>query len=94
MSYSLEQQGVLEAVLDRFKNQRLPRILAIKKLVDEGKVLNQFDIAFLSEVFSDTQQYQHFVDQHEEFQQLYARIAHLYEEIAKTALKNETSSGQ
>ncbi len=89
MYYSLEQQGVLEVVMERFEKQRLPRILDIKTMVDRGEVLSKPDSEFLEQVCRDTQQYKHFVDGHPEFQQLYARVAHLYEEIARKALENE-----
>jgi len=89
MYYSLERKGVLEVVMERFEKQRLPRILDIKKMVDRGEVLCKLDITFLEEVFHDTQQYKQFVDEHPEFQKLYARVAHLYDEIAKKALENE-----
>ena len=89
MYYSLEQKGVLEVVMQRFEKQRLPRIMDIKKMVDRGEVLCKLDIDFLEEVCRDTQQYKHFVDEHPEFQKLYASVAHLYDEIAKKALDNE-----
>jgi hypothetical protein len=89
MYYSLEQQGVLEVVMERFEKHRLPRILDIKTMVDRGEVLSKLDIEFLEQVCRDTQQYKHFVDGHPEFQQLYARVAHLYDEIARKALENE-----
>ena len=89
MYYSLEQKGVLEVVMQRFEKQRLPRIMAIKKMVDRGELLCKLDIDFLEEVCRDTQQYKHFVDEHPEFQKLYASVAHLYDEIAKKALDNE-----
>ena len=91
MYYSLERKGVLEVVMDRFEKQRLPRILDIKKMVDRGELLSVLDIEFLEEVCSDTQQYKHFVDGHPEFQKLYARVAHLYDEIATKALNNENN---
>jgi len=56
MYYSLEKKGVLEAVMQRFEKQRLPRILDIKRMVDRGEVLCKLDIEFLEEVFRDTQQ--------------------------------------
>lgn len=89
MYTSLEHKGVLEVVMMRFEKQRLPRILDIKKLVDRGEALSDFDIEFLEEVFLDTQQYKHFVDTHPEFQKLYASVAHLYNEIASEALETE-----
>jgi len=92
MYYSLEKKGVLEAVMQRFEKQRLPRILDIKRMVDRGEVLCKLDIEFLEEVFRDTQQYRHCVDEHPEFQKLYATVAHLYDDIAKKALDNENKS--
>ena len=89
MHMTLEQEGVLEVVMRRFEKQRLPRILDIKELVDRGEALSDLDIEFLEEVFLDAQQYKHFVDTHPEFQKLYARVAHLYNEIASEALENE-----
>jgi len=93
MYYSLENKGVLEVVMEQFQKQRLPRILDIKTMVDEGRTLSQMDIRFLEEVFEDTRQYQGFVDKHTEFQDLYARIVHLYDEIARQALENERKAG-
>ena len=78
--------------MERFQKQRLPRILDIKELVDKGRTLNDHDIAFLEEVFEDTRQYQGFVDKHPEFQDLYARVVHLYEQITERALENEKAS--
>ncbi len=89
MFYSLEKKGVLEAVMERFEKQRLPRILDIKKMVDNGETLNELDIAFLKEVLADTSQYKDFVDKHPEFQGLYTRVVHLYDQITSQALENE-----
>lgn len=89
MNTGLEQAGVLAVVMQRFEKQRLPRILDIKTMVDRGETLSSLDIEFLEAVFEDTQKYKPFVDTHPEFQQLYARVAHLYNEIASEALDNE-----
>jgi hypothetical protein len=89
MYFSLDNPGVLGAVMERFQKQRLPRILDIKEQVDGGGTLSDLDIAFLEEVFEDTRQYKGFVDQNSEFQDLYTRVVHLYEQIADRALENE-----
>lgn len=89
MAYPLENKGVLTAVLVRFQKHRLPRIMDIKDLVDNGATLNQSDVKFLSKVLSDTQQYAHFVSTHHEFQNLFANVTSLYDEITRKALKNE-----
>ncbi|MBF0266821.1 MAG: hypothetical protein HQL46_16280 [Gammaproteobacteria bacterium] len=89
MSYSLEKEGVLQAVMERFEKSRLPRVMKIKQQVDEGHVLASSDIEFLDEVLKDTQQYADFVSKHEEYRKLYANVTHLYNEITTKALKNE-----
>ena len=90
MKSPLDQPGVLAVVLERFQKQRLPRILDIKESVDRGETLDDFDIEFLEQVFEDTRQYEPFVDEHPEFQKLFATVAHLYHTIASEALDNET----
>jgi hypothetical protein len=93
MSLSLENQGVLTAVLERFEKQRLPRILDLKELVDQGGTLNEYEIDFLEAVLQDTQDYQPFVAEHAEYRDLFARTVHLYHEITTKALENEKKQG-
>jgi len=89
MAYPLENKGVLTVVLERFQKHRLPRIMRIKNLVDNGGTLNQSDINFLSKVFHDTQQYSYFVSTHQEYQTLFSDVTSLYDKITKNALNNE-----
>lgn len=89
MAYPLENKGVLTVVLERLEKHRLPRIMRIKDLVDNGSTLNQTDINFLSKVFHDTQQYAYFVSNHQEYQNLFSNVTSLYDKIARNALDNE-----
>lgn len=89
MNSPLDQAGVLEVVMERFEKHRLPRILDIKKLVDQGELLCDMDIDFLEKVLQDTRKYKPFADEHPEYQSLYANVAHLYHEITNKALANE-----
>ena len=90
MAYSLENQGVLTTVLERFEKYRLPRIMQIKDLVDKGGRLNQSDIKFLTEVLSNTKKYSYFVSKHSEYERLFSHVASLYDEITSKALDNES----
>ena len=94
MAYPLENKGVLSVVMERFEKHRLPRIMDIKDLVNNGDKLSQSDIKFLSEVFKDTKQYAHFVSTHHEFNNLFSRVTSLYDEIATKALSNENRGTQ
>ena len=89
MAFPLEKNGVLTVVMERFEKHRLPRILHIKDLVDNGGTLKQSDINFLSKVLHDTQQYAEFVSTHDEYQKLFSNVTSLYDEITRNALNNE-----
>jgi hypothetical protein len=45
--------GVLQAVLDRLNNQRLPRLVGLKEKVDRGERLSDQDLAFLNEALAN-----------------------------------------
>ena len=83
------QEGVIVALVERFRNFRLPRALAIKERVDDGEKLHDEDIAFLNRVFEDAQHIQRLLDQYPEFEEIAAQAIHLYNEITRTALENE-----
>lgn len=89
MSESSTDAGVIEVVLERLEKQRLPRALALKEKVDRGERLDDFDIAFLEEVFADAENMRSLIDRHHEYYELAARVVHLYSEITSKALENE-----
>ena len=89
MAYSLENKGILTVVMERFEKHRLPRIMDIKSLVEDGNRLSDSDIKFLSIVLNDTKQYANFVSSHNEYQNLFSHVASLYDEITMKALNNE-----
>ncbi len=55
-------------------------------------MLDDFDLGFLEEVFADTSSIRPFLAQHPEYQDLAARMMHLYKEITEKALQNEKAS--
>jgi hypothetical protein len=92
MSESSEDVGLITVLLQRLETQRLPRALALKEKVDRGELLDDFDLGFLEEVFADTSGIRPFLAQHPEYQELAARMMHLYKEITDKALENEKAS--
>lgn len=81
--------GVIQAVLDRFNNQRLPRALELKQKVDRGEVLNDLDIHFLEEVFAGFAEGRSLLERHPEYEPLIAQVISLYKEITEKALENQ-----
>ena len=86
-----EDDGVIVALLERFRTQRLPRALTLKEKVERGEKLDDTDIAFLEQVFNDAKQIKPLLDRHPDYEELVARAMRLYNAITKRALDNEQS---
>ena len=86
-----QDAGMLTVLIERLEGQRLPRALDLKEKVDQGGCLDDFDIAFLEEVFADSQQLQPLMERHPEHQEIAAKMMGLYREITEKGLANERS---
>ncbi len=86
-----QDAGMLAVLIERFETQRLPRALDLKEKVDKGGRLDDFDLAFLEDVFSDSQEIQPLIERHPEHQEIAAKMMGLYREITEKALANERS---
>lgn len=89
MNYTEKELGILGAMMKRFEEHRLPRIMDLKEIVDRGEKLSDLDLSFLEDVLRDTEEYHHMVNKHPEFEDLYSRTVHLYHEVVDRALLNE-----
>jgi hypothetical protein len=89
MTDSSHDPGILLTLMERLNSQRLPRALDIKKKVDAGETLNEYDLHFLKEVFHDVETIKPLIERHPEYQQLTANIIRLYKEIIDKAMENE-----
>ena len=89
MTDTSDDAGVIQVLLERLNSQRLPRALELKDKVNAGEALDDYDLRFLEEVFHDAHTIQPQVDKHPEYQQLVARLIHLYKEIMDKAMQNE-----
>lgn len=92
MAESSEDTGVILALMKRFNEQRLPRVLELKKRVEQGECLTEPDIAFLEEIFRDANHVIPLIDRHPELQPIATRAVSLYKEITEKALENEQGS--
>jgi hypothetical protein len=89
MTLSQKEAGLVEVVLQRLEEQRIPRALDIKERVDRGERLSDMDLSFMEEVLQDTIEAKPFLDQHPEWQELSTRVIALYKDITSKALANE-----
>ena len=93
MTDSTKDAGIIVALAERLETQRLPRALDIKAKVDQGELLNDSDIAFLDEVFADTQRIKGLLDRHPEWQEIATKMISLYRQITEKALENQKTAG-
>ena len=92
MTESSNDAGVLAVLMERLEKHRLPRALDIKEKVDRGERLDEWDTDYLKKIIADAQQALGLIDKHPKYQDLYARVADLYEDITRKALENEQSA--
>jgi hypothetical protein len=87
--HPLHDLGVISVMLKRLNDERLPRVLAIKTKVDNGNRLEDWDIAYLEQSFTDARQIAPLLERNPEYNHLVARLIHLYKEITDKAIENE-----
>ena len=89
MSDKTEDTGVIEALLARLNEYRLPRLLELKERVDRGETITDNDLQLLERVLEDGREVQPLIDRHPGVQPIYAQMTTLYAEITAKAVQNE-----
>jgi len=89
MKIDAEDLGVIQAILQRFNDFRLPRLLDMKARVDRGDVLTDIDLDYLERAKADAQDIHAYADKCPEVQPLYAQAIDLYHQVIARALENE-----
>ncbi len=92
MSNDTEDTGMIEALLQRLNDFRLPRLLELKERVDRGETLTEYDLDFLEGVLEDAHSAQPLADRRRELQPLAVKMTALYHEITSKALENESKN--
>jgi hypothetical protein len=89
MADNKKDQGIIFVLLERFKNQRYPRALALKKKVDAGGILDEYDEQFLDEVFQDFDKVKALVERNPEYKELVTEILNLWNDIIEKNIENQ-----
>ena len=92
MNDSTLDTGLIQVLLERLEKQRLPRLLALKKKVDEGSSLDDLDLDFLENSITDARKAIPIIDRNPEYQSLAAQVMALYKDISEKALQIEKGS--
>ncbi|VAW60164.1 hypothetical protein MNBD_GAMMA11-59 [hydrothermal vent metagenome] len=92
MNYSTTDIGLLEALVERLEKERLPRLLDLKKIINAGESLNDFDLEYLERSIKDAVSNKPLAERHPELQTLAMEIIHLYKYISEKALENEKNN--
>lgn len=89
MSGPSHDEGVIQALLDLLETQHLPRAMDLKKKVDAGERLNDYDMRFLQSILADVRNVGPMVKRHPEYEKLAVSVLQLYKEITDKAMENE-----
>lgn len=89
MTQESSDAGMIAVLMERLIKQRLPTALDLKKKVDKGGRLNEFDIVFLQEVMANASKVEGLLERHPEYKDLVIKLISLYHQITEKALENE-----
>ncbi|MCP5129382.1 MAG: hypothetical protein H6985_07375 [Pseudomonadales bacterium] len=92
MSDKASDTGLIETILERLNDYRLPRLLELKKRVDAGEGITDNDMQLLERVMEDAHSIHPVIDRNPEVQPIYAQVTALYSEITAKAVENEGKS--
>ena len=82
---------IIAAALERLNKFRLPRVLSLKKKVDSGEVLDNYDLNFLRRVLNDARDMNPIVERNPEYLELRDKALGLCEQILQKSGENEAS---
>ena len=96
MAKPIKDAGMIQLLLTRLNEERLPQALRLKDKVNRGECLSEYELSFMKSVMQDTTQARRLATKYPEYQDLVDKVAALYGEITQRAAENEqaTSGGR
>ncbi len=92
MDQKEKDKGLIMVLLERFNKQRLPRALSLKKKVDSGELLDDYDHKYIKELQKDSSEVMLIIERNPEYKDLAANIINLYKEIIEKDTENRTKA--
>ena len=89
MDQKEKDKGVIFVLLERFNKQRYPRALALKKKVESGELLNDYDHKLIEEVLKDANQISSLIERNPEYKDLATKVLNLWNEIIEKDIENQ-----
>jgi|SoiMethySBSTD1v2_1073268.scaffolds.fasta_scaffold239221_1 hypothetical protein len=84
-----KELGVIMALLDRLNTRRMPYAKQLKKRVDQGEPLSDFDMRFLKKVMEDSAEVRRLAAKHPQYQDIVTQMTTLYNDIMTKGTENE-----
>lgn len=88
-----KELGITMVLMTELEHKTLPASLWIKHKVDQGALLNEGEIEFLTKALKDAWFVKPLIDAQPEWQSLFAGAVNLYERITAKALENQRATG-
>lgn len=82
-------RGTAYVLLMRLNNERLPRALQLKEIVDRGERLSDYDKDYLKRVLAEAGEVRRAANKLPQYHDLLRKMQSLYDEITSKALVNE-----
>ncbi len=92
MDQKEKDKSLIFVLLERFNKQRLPRALSLKKKVDSGELLDDYDHKYIKELQKDSSEVMLIIERNPEYKDLAANIINLYKEIIEKDTENRTKA--
>ena len=84
--------GVIQALLIRLNEFRMPRALKLKEHVDSGQPLTTYDVQFLKQALSEGGEARRLAAKHPKYQDIVGQMTALYSEILDKGAENERNA--